>query len=141
MRTAALAVLGFIVVFAWTLVAATGSHGPALRSAHYCGTWRPGGQAARLHVAYAHDMPCARARLLAVAYDQTHVCRRGSDCKGRLDGLRCRSQGSAGVGGLGWIGCGQGERIRPPRAVFTVERPGCAAARPSARPTPDVPCP
>lgn len=141
MRTAALAVLGFLFVFAWTLIAATGSRGPALRSAHPCGTWRPGGEAAHLYVAYAHDMPCARARLIAVNYDQTRVCRRGSDCKGSLDGLRCRSRGSAGSRGLGWIACGQGQGIRPPRAVFTVDRVACAAARPGRRPTPDVPCP
>ena len=120
MRIALIAVLGFCVVFVWTLIAAPGNDGPPLHSTRFCGSWRPTGAAPRRHVAFANRMSCARALTLAVAYDRTTVCRKGANCHARIGPLKCFSKGTAGRD-LAWIGC-ETPAGDAPRAVFSVDR-------------------
>jgi len=119
-RIALIAVLGFCAVFLWTLIVAQGSDGPPFTATRFCGTWRPGGDAPHRHVAFANRMSCTRARMIAVAYAGSHVCRKRSDCKAHVDGLKCFSAGAAGRQ-LGWIGC-EMPSGNAPRSVFSVDR-------------------
>jgi hypothetical protein len=120
-RSAAISVVGFVAVFAISLLTARGSHGPDPRNVAYCGSWRPGTPQARRYVAYAHDMDCTRGRALAAAYAATHRCRRTSTCKARVDGTHCLTAGSAGRL-LGWVACGRTKHIFLPRVTFSVDR-------------------
>jgi len=125
-RAAAVALAGFLAVFAISLVAARGSKGPALRRTPFCGVWKPGPTPAprsrpSRYVAYAHSTSCARALQTATAYAGTHVCRHVSQCKARIGHLRCRTAGTAGSN-LGWIGCYSNANFDPPRVFFSVDR-------------------
>jgi hypothetical protein len=121
MRIALIVVLGFCAVFAWTLIAAQGSDGPPLSTTHFCGSWRPGGEAPRRHAVFATRMSCERARTVAVDYSRTRTCPRTSaSCLAHVDGLKCFTKGTAGRR-LIWIGC-EHLQGKPPRAVFSVDR-------------------
>ena len=121
MRIALIAVVGFCVVFLWSLAAAPGHDGPSLTSTRYCGTWRPAGLYPHRHVVFANRMSCAQAVSLAVAYNRKRTCPRTSaSCLTHVSGFKCFTKGSAGRH-LIWIGC---ERPSgdPPRSVFSVDR-------------------
>jgi hypothetical protein len=120
-RIALIALLGFCVVFAWSLIVATGNDGPPLSETRYCGTWRPQGEAPQRHVAFANRMSCARARTLAVDYSRTRTCPRTNErCLALVDRQKCFAKGSAGRR-LIWIGC-ETPAGEAPRAVFSVDR-------------------
>lgn len=121
MRIALIVVLGFCAVFAWTLIAAQGNDGPPFTATRFCGTWRPAGDRPHRHVVFANRMSCERARTIAVDYSRTRTCpRTSSNCRARVDGLKCFTKGAAGRH-LIWIGC-ETSAGDPPRAVFSVDR-------------------
>jgi hypothetical protein len=126
-RTAAILALGFLAVFLVSLVAAPGSEGPPRSTTRSCGPYLATGRHRRRYVAYATEIECSRARRVALAYTASHVCRRGSQCKARVDGLDCMSEGSAGPA-LNWVGCGHGKPIHKPRVFFSVDHPGPTSA-------------
>jgi hypothetical protein len=121
MRIALIVVVGFVAVFLWTLVAAQGSEGPSLTTAHFCGSWRPSGQAPRRHVVYATRMSCGQALMLAADYNRKRTCPRTSmSCLAHIHGFKCFTKGTAGRH-LIWIGC-ERPSGRPPRSTFSVDR-------------------
>ena len=133
MRTAAIVAIGFLAVFAVSLVTAPGSDSPPGSTTHSCGPYVPPRHSPPRYVAYATETACGRARRVALAYAARHVCRRGTGCRAMVDGLHCKYAGDAGRR-LGWVGCGRGKGIGKPRVFFSVDRRG-----PAAEDRPDAP--